>query len=255
MELRLFTWIQLQICALTALLTRGEIRCYCDAPHCVATGYMCKSELNTCFTRVLEPQSSKSPLSHGCYDPLLSDAGTCRAQTAQDALHGYTSMECCHEDMCNYRGLQDFAYRRGDGNDRRSRPTVEEGRQLVPRVQEVPSSKEVWFRAAVIAVPIAGGLVLVLLITLALRMLRSENQQLRQQRREMLSRLHYGFHGQHLSKGRGTKLDLECMVPLGGQENCCLTCDKNRQSDPSGPRFLSLVHWGWHDSKGKLELI
>lgn len=139
--------------------------------------------------------------------------------------------------------------------DHRSRPQADGGRQIIARVQEIPSSKEVWFRAAVIAVPIAGGLVLVLLIILALRMLRSENQRLRQQRHEMLSRLHYGFHGQHLAKSRGTKLDMECMMPLGGHESCCLTCDKIRQSDPSSQRLLSLVHWGRHGPRGKLELV
>lgn len=139
--------------------------------------------------------------------------------------------------------------------DHRSRPQAEGGRQIIARVQEIPSAKEVWFRAAVIAVPIAGGLVLVLLITLALRMLRSENQRLKQQRREMLSRLHYGFHGQHLAKSHAAKLDLECMMPLGGHESCCLTCDKIRQSDLSSQRLLSLVHWGRHSPRAKLELV
>ena len=45
-------------------------------------------------------------------------------------------------------------------------------RNLITKVQELTSSKELWFRAAVIAVPIAGGLILVLLIMLALRMLQ-----------------------------------------------------------------------------------
>ncbi|XP_060762407.1 BMP and activin membrane-bound inhibitor homolog (Xenopus laevis) b isoform X2 [Neoarius graeffei] len=216
---------------------------------------MCKSELNACFTRILDPQSSKSPLLHGCYEPALNGGSVCRAEAAHGALHSPAMLQCCHEDMCNYRGPQDLTYSREENLDHRSRPEAEGGRQIIARVQEIPSAKEVWFRAAVIAVPIAGGLVLVLLITLALRMLRSENQRLRQQRREMLSRLHYGFHGQHLAKNRGTKLDLECMMPLGGHENCCLTCDKLRQSDLSSQRLLSLVHWGRHSPRDKLELV
>ncbi|XP_030915207.1 BMP and activin membrane-bound inhibitor homolog [Geospiza fortis] len=122
-------------------------------------------------------------------------------------------------------------------------------------VQELTSSKELWFRAAVIAVPIAGGLILVLLIMLALRMLRSENKRLQDQRQQMLSRLHYSFHGHHSKKGQVAKLDLECMVPVTGHENCCMTCDKMRHSDLSNDKILSLVHWGMYSGHGKLEFV
>lgn len=128
-------------------------------------------------------------------------------------------------------------------------------RNLVTRVQELASAKEVWFRAAVIAVPIAGGLILVLLIMLALRMLRSENKRLQDQRQQMLSRLHYSFHGHHAKKGHVAKLDLECMVPVTGHENCCLTCDKMRQADLGADKILSLVHWGMYSGHGKLEFV
>ena len=146
-------------------------------------------------------------------------------------------------------------------------------RHLVTRVTELSSGKEVWFRAAVIAVPIAGGLILVLLIMLALRMLRSENRRLQAQRQQMLSRLHYSFHGHQAKKGPAAalaKLDLECMVPLGaGAESCCLACDKLRQAELAGvtggggggsggvggERILSLVHWGVYSGHGKLEFV
>lgn len=79
---------------------------------------MCKSELNACFTRVLDPQSSKSPLSHGCYEPgLVGNGGSaCRSEATQDALRALrpAALECCHEDMCNYRGPQDLTYGRGE---------------------------------------------------------------------------------------------------------------------------------------------
>lgn len=146
-------------------------------------------------------------------------------------------------------------------------------RNLVTRVQELSSAREVWFRAAVIAVPIAGGLVLVLLVMLALRMLRSESKRLRDRRQQMLSRLHYSFHGHHhhhhglhhhglhhSHHGLGLhhqtkKLDLECMVPVSGHENCCLSCDKTRQGESAGERVLSLVHWGMYSGHGKLEFV
>lgn len=165
-----------------------------------------------------------------------------------------TMLECCHDDMCNYRGLHDLAHTR-DSTDHGRYPQ-DSSRSLVTRVQELASAKEVWFRAAVIAVPIAGGLILVLLIMLALRMLRSENKRLQDQRQQMLSRLHYSFHGHHTKKGHHVaKLDLECMVPVSGHENCCLTCDKMRQADLGNDKILSLVHWGMYSGHGKLEFV
>ena len=100
----------------------GEIRCYCDAPHCVATGYMCKSELNACFTKVLDPLNANSPLTHGCLDPVTNVAEVCSSgPRAADALGGAlgATVECCHDDMCNYRGLQDLAHTRDSTGERR----------------------------------------------------------------------------------------------------------------------------------------
>lgn len=104
---RCFIWSPKQFDANFSLFS-GEIRCYCDAAHCVATGYMCKSELSACFSRLLDPQNTNSPLTHGCLDSLASTADICQAKQAQN--HSGTAMptlECCHEDMCNYRGLHD----------------------------------------------------------------------------------------------------------------------------------------------------
>ncbi|KAJ1100116.1 hypothetical protein NDU88_005205 [Pleurodeles waltl] len=250
-------WLRLELCAMAAVVTRGEIRCYCDAAHCVATGYMCKSELNACFTKQLDPQNPSSPLTHGCLDSLSNTADLCRARKA----HNHTGsvmppLECCHEDMCNYRGLQDvLSHPRGESSGQGGRYQHDSSRHLISKVQELSSSKELWFRAAVIAVPIAGGLILVLLIMLALRMLRSENKRLQDQRQQMLSRLHYSFHGQHTKKGQMAKLDMECMVPVTGHENCCMTCDKMRHTDLGSEKILSLVHWGMYTGHGKLEFV
>ncbi|KAM3929672.1 BMP and activin membrane-bound inhibitor homolog [Leptodactylus fuscus] len=248
-------WLQLELCAMAILLTKGEIRCYCDAPHCVATGYMCKSELNACFSRLLDPQNTNSPLTHGCLDSMAKTTDMCKATT--DVKSGATvpKLECCHEDMCNYRGLHDVLSHPKSEPSGGSKYQHESTRNLITKVQELTSSKELWFRAAVIAVPIAGGLILVLLIMLALRMLRSENKRLQDQRQQMLSRLHYSFHGHHSKKGQVAKLDLECMVPVTGHENCCLTCDKMRHTDLSNDKIISLVHWGMYSGHGKLEFV
>ncbi|XP_028660176.1 BMP and activin membrane-bound inhibitor (Xenopus laevis) homolog a [Erpetoichthys calabaricus] len=250
-------WLQLELCAMAILLSKGEIRCYCDAPHCVATGYMCKSELNACFSKLLDPQNTNSPLTHGCLDSIASTTSEmCRAKVTENHAGLSAKLECCHDDMCNYRGLHDvLSHARGDVSDHSTRYQPDSSRNLITRVQDLTSSKELWFRAAVIAVPIAGGLILVLLIMLALRMLRSENKRLQDQRQQMLSRLHYSFHGHHTKKGQVAKLDLECMVPVTGHENCCLTCDKMRQADLGNDKILSLVHWGMYSGHGKLEFV
>ncbi|KGL79223.1 BMP and activin membrane-bound inhibitor, partial [Tinamus guttatus] len=233
----------------------GEIRCYCDAAHCVATGYMCKSELGACFSRLLDPRNTQSPLAHGCLDSVArpqvgprarseASAPGCRFGIAEALLFKYKSVVAIGISFMSSA----FA---GQG----SRYQHDNNRNLITKVQELTSSKELWFRAAVIAVPIAGGLILVLLIMLALRMLRSENKRLQDQRQQMLSRLHYSFHGHHSKKGQVAKLDLECMVPVTGHENCCMTCDKMRHSDLSNDKILSLVHWGMYSGHGKLEFV
>lgn len=76
---------------------------------------MCKSELNACFTKVLDPLNANSPLTHGCLDPIANAADVCSSSSRRsDALVGASAatLECCHEDMCNYRGLQDLAHTR-----------------------------------------------------------------------------------------------------------------------------------------------
>uniref|UniRef100_A0A3Q1JLQ2 BMP and activin membrane-bound inhibitor homolog n=1 Tax=Anabas testudineus TaxID=64144 RepID=A0A3Q1JLQ2_ANATE len=232
-------WLQLELCAITVLLTKGEIRCYCDAPQCVATGYMCKSEINACFTKVRDALNTNSAINHGCLNPIAIDICSSSLK-ATDALTEAlaSTLKCCHTDMCNYRGLHALAQTR-DSTDMKYLPDSSNS-NLVTRVQELASTKEVWFRAAVIAVPIAGGLILVLLIMLALRMLRSENKRLQDQQQQMLSRLYYSFQCHHNKKGHVAKLDMECMVPVTGHENCCLTCDKMRQADLGNDKILSL---------------
>jgi len=77
---------------------------------------MCKSELNACFTKVLDPHNANSPLTHGCLDPIANAADICSSssskQRAADVLTGALTLECCHDDMCNYRGLHDLAHTR-----------------------------------------------------------------------------------------------------------------------------------------------
>lgn len=88
---------------------------------------MCKSELNACFTKVLDPLSANSPLTHGCLDPVANAADICSTHRAVDALSGGAMLECCHDDMCNYRGLHDLAHTRDSTGKRGTGFLVELG--------------------------------------------------------------------------------------------------------------------------------
>lgn len=75
---------------------------------------MCKSELNACFTKVLDPLNTNSPLTHGCVDSLLNSADVCSSKNVDVSGGSSSPVECCHDDMCNYRGLHDLTHPRGD---------------------------------------------------------------------------------------------------------------------------------------------
>ncbi|KAL8617727.1 hypothetical protein ACOMHN_053560 [Nucella lapillus] len=103
---------------------------------------------------------------------------------------------CCGEDMCNYIENLDFssitALTRGNGSmyNRGKQATGDRGviysRSGSGGGRGGPGSmggnaeaeeRDLWFKAAVIAVPIAGGFILVLLVLLAVRMLRTDSRQ------------------------------------------------------------------------------
>lgn len=159
---------------------RADIRCHCNLAPCVSTGYMCKSELGLCFSESVQMTSSLNPAGttaprHGCVDLLPDVTGDtdygCRerddgtsAQQPPSELSPPAGLACCRDDMCNFQ--RDFA------SPGASEPRTRNGDQPA-----APSFTHlVWFRAAVIAVPIAGGSVLVLLVLLAARLLRKDSE-------------------------------------------------------------------------------
>lgn len=58
--------------------------------------------------------------------------------------------------------------------------SIDEGELLFGNRQDSSSRRDLWFKAAVIAVPIAGGFILIMLIFLAIHMLRKDNRRQRQ---------------------------------------------------------------------------
>uniref|UniRef100_UPI00358EE151 BMP and activin membrane-bound inhibitor homolog isoform X2 n=1 Tax=Myxine glutinosa TaxID=7769 RepID=UPI00358EE151 len=160
----------LQLCVLCVSFAAGDIRCYCDAPVCVPTGYMCKSPAAGCFSRPLRPSDPRSPRTHGCVEGLRAGPQACRSQKQTNHTEPWPLLSCCQEDMCNYHVLQ------GPTNSgKESAANVHTDDEQIKGHDGIQSdTRELWFRAAVIAVPVAGALVLILLIGLALRLLRSE---------------------------------------------------------------------------------
>lgn len=75
---------------------------------------MCKSEFNACFTKALDPFNTNSPLTHGCLDPILNSVDVCIQKNSDVSNGGPSPIECCHDDMCNYRGLPSIVHTQSD---------------------------------------------------------------------------------------------------------------------------------------------
>ncbi|KAK3908179.1 BMP and activin membrane-bound inhibitor-like protein [Frankliniella fusca] len=226
----------------------GVVRCYCNLPACITTGYMCKSAGRGCFSDLVD-HVDVYRARHGCLDLLDSDRQRqCKNQPRpsaaeeadddddvpaweQDGLQagqqdgprqGDVRIErreedtlvvddlqqdaapprdtpslllCCTEDMCNHIDSPDSRMRHsGPNGSDASHVTISSpvgagagaplGQVAPPAGAGVGSaeaaaaarSTEMWFKAATIAVPICGALILVLLIVLAVRLLRADSQ-------------------------------------------------------------------------------
>ncbi|XP_051894670.1 BMP and activin membrane-bound inhibitor homolog [Pristis pectinata] len=249
-------WLQLELCVITILFTKGEIRCYCDGPQCVATGYMCKSQLSACFTRLLDPQNANSPLLHGCTDTFSNTTEICHAQNYNHHKGHWSLLECCWEDMCNYKGLQEVLLHSGSSmSDRGAKKQRNSGNRNLA-YQQKANAKEIWFRAAVIAVCIAGAFILVLLVVLALRMLRSENRRLQRQHEQMISRLHYSFQEPPTEKVLVGNYDFEPTATIArDHENCCMVHNQQQHLDPYSEKLGSFFPWDVYSGHKKPTLV
>lgn len=196
-------------------LAEGEIRCYCNESGCVTTGYMCKSQLGMCYSHIKykDPNDpSQTTIVSGCADNLQEEPAirTCavnhlESNMAEDIQtnssdsndveiketiivepanadgHKNNNVDstepeliCCTLDMCNYRDSVELSIIIDQAPDRKG---ITDGISS-KRTHESPKpQKDLWFKAAVIAVPIAGGFILILLVLLAVRMLRTDSRQ------------------------------------------------------------------------------
>ena len=97
----------------------GEaIRCYCNEPSCVRTGYMCKSTLEICFSQRTSTVGDGFSSRHACAEMLPVDeratvcGGVVGLTTMTSSVDDRTMTRskrlstpgtiCCRADMCNY---------------------------------------------------------------------------------------------------------------------------------------------------------
>ncbi|CAG2112695.1 unnamed protein product, partial [Medioppia subpectinata] len=103
----------------------GDIRCYCNLPQCVRTGYMCKSSgaSAACYSEQSIDTNGDGITSdhisrHGCIELPQQMRDMCvkplpQSPPSQQTHHNHhshshrhhnsnQSINCCFEDMCNY---------------------------------------------------------------------------------------------------------------------------------------------------------
>ncbi|XP_049810722.1 BMP and activin membrane-bound inhibitor homolog [Schistocerca nitens] len=187
LSLILATHLPLLLCA--AASNNGEVRCFCNVPPCITTGYMCKSVLGACFSEARLGSAPAGPGArlHGCLDMLHRDQ---QEACSEDGGAG-AGLSCCSTDMCNHVdglahahafGRQYAAWHHGRLNA--SSLTGAAGnasasaRGAASPESTAYASGEVWLKAATIAVPVCGVVILVALVAAAVRILRRDAREL-----------------------------------------------------------------------------
>ncbi|XP_021913610.1 uncharacterized protein LOC110826856 isoform X4 [Zootermopsis nevadensis] len=159
-------------------MQEGEIRCYCNLAVCVTTGYMCKSEGGGCFSN-LEDLPDVYRARHGCLG-ILDGVRLDQCLQPGSSRSPPQTLWCCHKDMCNHIDSPENKLRFNDSfpgsilNTRTDRLYLS-GASGAAQTPAGYYNNEVWLKAATIAVPICGALILFFLIALAIKMLRRDS--------------------------------------------------------------------------------
>ncbi|XP_043271348.1 BMP and activin membrane-bound inhibitor homolog isoform X3 [Venturia canescens] len=141
----------------------GEVRCYCNQPECVPQGYMCRGK--GCFTEL--PLGSNSPsflrpehsANNGCLEESFKE---------KQCPPGFL---CCEQDLCNHVDSPAMINRL----NKTLQVLVGDQRAFLGPIQPTgPATRATdgWFKTATIAVPICGLVVLLILASLAIRLLQ-----------------------------------------------------------------------------------
>ncbi|XP_053610033.1 BMP and activin membrane-bound inhibitor homolog [Plodia interpunctella] len=149
----------------------AEVRCYCNTAQCVGTGYMCLSTPGGgCYSEVPAPRRPHHAR-HGCLHHLADTPQEARAH-CQNTPGGSPALApslllCCFQDLCNHE----------DSPQARARLNVtssEFDANSVASERGANFNGEVWFKAATIAVPVCGALILFILVAVAVRLLKAD---------------------------------------------------------------------------------
>ncbi|KAH1017662.1 hypothetical protein HUJ05_008271 [Dendroctonus ponderosae] len=151
-----------------------QTRCFCNLPICVSTGYMCKSSSGGCFSDFLDPTVGSAYIGrHGCVE-YLTEHFCLTEKNGQihnrDKQHPRSLLVCCSADLCNHADNPSIRILLNNSLD-------DDGKYPHQTPESyLYSNSEVWFRAATIAVPICGAVILFALIAVAVKLLRKENE-------------------------------------------------------------------------------
>ncbi|XP_063989792.1 BMP and activin membrane-bound inhibitor homolog isoform X1 [Diachasmimorpha longicaudata] len=139
-----------------------EVTCYCNQPECVPQGYMCRGR--GCFT---ELPSSTGPLvvrpEHSVYNGCLEESFK-----EKQCPPGFL---CCDQDLCNHVDSPAVMNRL----NKTLQVLVGDQRAFLGPIQPTEQTSRTadgWFKTATIAVPICGLIVLLILASLAIRLLQ-----------------------------------------------------------------------------------
>lgn len=146
------------------------VRCYCNAAACVGAGYMCRARRG-CFTELGGPDARRGCLHH------LADSEEEAMSKCQNSPGGAAGggggaalLLCCFHHVCNH--VDSPAARAGAHLNHTQTDYIGEGAE--ESAGPGYANSEVWFKAATIAVPVCGAVILFLLVAVAVRLLRAD---------------------------------------------------------------------------------
>ncbi|KAL4705906.1 hypothetical protein ACJJTC_017488 [Scirpophaga incertulas] len=148
------------------------VRCYCNTAQCVSTGYMCRSPRGGGCYSELAPRRTHHAR-HGCLHHLAETEKEALSRCQNSPVSGgpppladHSLLLCCFRDMCNHEDspLSTARLNMTAGDSDTNTVASERGGY----------NGEVWFKAATIAVPVCGALILFLLVAVAVRLLKAD---------------------------------------------------------------------------------
>ncbi|KAF5298187.1 hypothetical protein FQA39_LY02611 [Lamprigera yunnana] len=159
---------------------------------------MCKSSGGGCFSELLDQVNQGDYKGiHGCLE-LLNDrnhrkwcengSNSSPRTPHRKKIHSKSMVICCYQDMCNHADSPETKILLNDTvlgtdlNENDTRPIENVGAKQDPALY---TDSEVWFRAATIAVPICGAVILLALILLAVKLLRTDSSSYQNRNRKL----------------------------------------------------------------------